>query len=549
MSKTSNDTRFDTFQSGPENQAALDLCRAIAGLQFADPKPVLLLGPSGAGKSHLLWAIINHIRTEKIKTGLALIVPDDFPQALRDLLIDPTPIQSPLPAILLVDALDAFFEYTADLEKVITLFLENGHPVVLTSRLPHDRLDHFSAPFRGLLKQANLAVMDMPIPDSDPEETVDTHSAQETDQDSLAWKLAETQALLEDAREEQARLRHALEDTRERDLLRARHAESIQAFENELDALRQELGDIRRERDELATQASENSGQSARIDELNREIAVLREENRNAHAETERLQTDLERTYREYDRLRGLMVAMEGLEQELREIRDERDAARDAYLRLVEELSSMIDEILPEDEDIPVEEAPLQFALAPLREYIANALYPGSQGAIARHERLRLASALEAAQRHLALQSAEMDALRHEAAQQVASAQVASGEMERRIAQLELALEAALETGRATAAEAKRIGDDLYHATEAVNLLLSGLGRLDVLHPPPQSTQDNDDTDQETLFDTEPYRRTPLFDPDRFRDVLDATCPDTSQQDSDSTRNADLQNETPLEQS
>lgn len=525
MTNAISHSRFDTFRISPENQAALEMCRAVAGLHYAGPKPVLLCGPAAAGKSHLLWSIIKHVRMEGIKTGLALIVPGDFPEALRHLLIDPSPIQSALPAILLVDGLEGFQEDTGPLEAVVRLFLDHGHPVVLASRVPPEELLHFSASFRELLKNGNVARIGEE--EAASEDDVNTIPEETRGRESLAERLAETQALLEEARAEQARLRHALEDTRERDGLRARHADAIRAFESELEALRQELAEVRMERDEFAEQAAENSGYRKQLDELRRETAVLRNENELANKEIQRLQSDLDLTQQEYDRLRGLMITMESLEEELCEAREERDAARDAYLRLVEEVNSILDAIYPEEEDSAVADNLLQITLDPLREYIRNAMYSGSPGALARHERLRLASALETAQRQLALQNAEMDALRHEAAQQVASAQVASGELERRIAHLELALEAALETGRATAAEAKRIGDDLYHAFEAVNLLLSGLGRLDVLHPPPKPLPEESETEQGVLFDPEPYRRPPIFDSERFKEMLEAVCSDT----------------------
>jgi chromosome segregation ATPase len=78
---------------------------------------------------------------------------------------------------------------------------------------------------------------------------------------------------------------------------------------------------------------------------------------------------------------------------------------------------------------------------------------------------------LDTTRRTVSLQAAEMDALRHEAAAQVASANVRTGEMERRTARMQSFLENAVENSRATETDAQRCGEDLTRIAETLRAL------------------------------------------------------------------------------
>lgn len=64
---------FDNFINHVSNQNAYDSCFRLAHFEGERKSPIVLLGESGAGKSHLLWALVNHYRTNKVNVGVALI--------------------------------------------------------------------------------------------------------------------------------------------------------------------------------------------------------------------------------------------------------------------------------------------------------------------------------------------------------------------------------------------------------------------------------------------------------------------------------------------
>ena len=55
--------------------------------------PVLLLGDDGCGKTHLLYSVVNQIRSGSARTGLAYVTAREFPDKVRGLIKDPTPVQ------------------------------------------------------------------------------------------------------------------------------------------------------------------------------------------------------------------------------------------------------------------------------------------------------------------------------------------------------------------------------------------------------------------------------------------------------------------------
>jgi hypothetical protein len=150
---------FSNFTVGENNRAAYDACQKVASLQSDPGKPVTLVGGKGAGKSHLLWAIVNECREDQAPDAVTLISADDFPRKIQEIANDPTPIMKSCPAVLLVDEMEQFKENLAELEAVVRVFLENGHAVVLASRVHPGALSEYSGKFKELLSSGTILGM------------------------------------------------------------------------------------------------------------------------------------------------------------------------------------------------------------------------------------------------------------------------------------------------------------------------------------------------------------------------------------------------------
>jgi len=147
---------FDAFQVDDANREAFDVCKTIAELKPVSPLPVTIVADNGAGKTHLLYSIVNQIRGSGAKTGLAYVTAKDFPEQVRGLIKDATPVQRAKSAVLLVDQLEDFDELADDLETVVKIFLDSNHYVILASSLGPSRLKKLSDRFRSLLKAGQV---------------------------------------------------------------------------------------------------------------------------------------------------------------------------------------------------------------------------------------------------------------------------------------------------------------------------------------------------------------------------------------------------------
>ena len=484
---------FETFEVTDANRHAFELCQAISGLEYRSSHTVLLLGPRGAGKTHLLWSVVQAVRAGTAKAGLALVLADEFPDKVRQLVDNPAPIQTGKPAILLVDELEEFRgKHAKELEAVVETFLENRHTVVLASNVSPDRLPHLSDGFKALLGTGSV----MPIK---PRATV-AAATPDAPADGAGQTLeAECEAL----RTELATARHGLEETE-------RLKQRLQAVEQEKATLHEQLSRMAAAQEaasatsetaeqtqdrlaqletELAGQCEKNQALEARIETLTAEaeqVAQLREEAARLERERDAAQADAARLEKhaqdmldaiqsqlaELDALesgdlaslddvlhglsRRVAAANEAEREALESERDEARALADAYRAQLEQTR----------QDLESETGELQRENEHLGELLEES----------RSEQGRLSVALESARgrlkalefelqktrRQLALQAAEMDALRQEAASQVASANVQAGEMENRIQQLQAALEYAQDTGRTMRGGAQHLAESLH---------------------------------------------------------------------------------------
>jgi chromosome segregation ATPase len=142
---------FGTFEVDDANRQAYETCRAAADLEHVAPLPILLVGSEASGKTHLLYSVVNRVRAGAAKTGLAYVTARDFPEQVRALIDDPTPVERAQSAILLVDQLEQFDDYSRELENVVRVFLDNGHCVILASRVRPEALTNLTGGLRKML--------------------------------------------------------------------------------------------------------------------------------------------------------------------------------------------------------------------------------------------------------------------------------------------------------------------------------------------------------------------------------------------------------------
>lgn len=143
---------FENFINHPSNQNAYELCSRLARFEGERKSPIVLLGEAGAGKSHLLWALVNYYRTNKVRVGVALISASDFPAKVKDLAIVPDKLTSGSPVVLLVDDLQQFSARDiADLERVLFAINEYGHTAVLATQMHPNVLPVLSGKLKAFL--------------------------------------------------------------------------------------------------------------------------------------------------------------------------------------------------------------------------------------------------------------------------------------------------------------------------------------------------------------------------------------------------------------
>lgn len=154
---------FATFLVDDANREAFELCRDVADLRWEGTPALALVGERGYGKTHLLYAIVNHVRTTTSDTGVAYVRGGDFPREVRDLVANPGPVQRARSAILIVDDVDKFRSAGDVLERLVRLFLDHGHQVVFASSTPVAELTHLPEGLREMLRSAHAVTI---LPDA-----------------------------------------------------------------------------------------------------------------------------------------------------------------------------------------------------------------------------------------------------------------------------------------------------------------------------------------------------------------------------------------------
>lgn len=571
---------FSTFLVDDSNRDAFEVCSAVAELEPVSPQPVLLLGEEGCGKTHLLYAIVNRVRSSTARTGLAYVTAHDFREEVRGLIADPTPLDKVSSAILLVDQLEQFTELTEELEAVVQIFLDKGYNVVLASNRHPARLTNITAGLRAAVERGRT--IEILTQGDDTRVELLTRQARQEAEATLARQrdeIRELHALVErlakggkppaapaadlarehearaqaeaeairlreeneglrreldrraDAEEEVEQLREALTAARSAEgedieQLTRGHAEQTARLEAEIERLKSQLEaaqtdtaqarheanlllqraekllsqieanrvrfteleeEHRKRVRELEAQVEAGVGGAsaeeletarARLEESESKLAELREgfaRERHELAERltqmrERLEAELDTARADAQRFRNALDDSEAQREELALALNREQAEAMKAQAAAEELRHERDAFSANLADIRADRDQLQEAV----EQMQRAL----DAAVAETDGLRVR--LEEGERRLAERAAEMDALRHEAAAQVARANAQAGELEGRLARLECRHERLKKNSERIVGALRRLGSDLVTSAETLADLAEDLAQAEL---------------------------------------------------------------------
>jgi hypothetical protein len=370
------------------NREAVQVCRDIAERRPVAPQPVLLVGAPGSGKTHLLYAIVDHVRKayEPGETKYAILNPRKLPAEVRaqvrGLVREPEPVRSAQHALLLVDQLEAYTEETDELEALVRVFLDSGHPVVLASDVAPERLG-LSERFRDLIaKGRTVGVAPVANVPGELEQRVRQTHAEDAEQQR---RELETQRALAEAAQETAQWRQRTEaiQTEAADLrtqVQVARAMS-KSLERQLEDMRVALYEARSApapdeplRAELA-QAKTATEQHA--EEVRRLKETLAQREASAAADGDALRTELMS-------VRRMLEAAELRAETAERSQHETSASRD---RLAMEQSRLEGELLTLREELARETARVQGSEEEKAEFL--------------HERLRLENDMRALREQL----------------------------------------------------------------------------------------------------------------------------------------------------
>ncbi len=457
---------FDTFQVAPGNQEAYTVCRRIALLEEMGPALVVLLGPEGSGKSHLLWAIAKQVRAGTLPAGLALITPDDIPEKVRGLVEDSSPLQGRR-AILLVDGLERFDAEVRRLDAVIETFLAYQHPVVIASSVHPNRLSQLPVSLVNRLASARVVAMEPRLVAGDSKAVDRVRALEEAAQElqrqrdalqeqleasGLAAGAAQRAAELAEARvaalqqqadaatAEVARLEASLAATIAEKEAVARKASVIQA---DAVAARDQLGEAMKALEEATSAQAMAESQ----------IALFQEEAEYAMAQQARLQGELSAIRMSSDDTTALQAELAQAQRAIAEAVESLTVMGQQHASLCHDLESDVKDLVDGLGAASEARAADAGQAAQLRDALSDAKLAQQQmrdTLVGTRERLKGVEFEWAKTRKvLAIQTAEMDALRYETASQMAQASIQAGELEHRIG----LLEAAFDSLRATKPE------------------------------------------------------------------------------------------------
>jgi len=297
---------FGTYQVNDENRSAYTHCHAVANLTSVAPNPILLLGEPGCGKTHLLYSVVNRVRSQFSDVGIAYINSEEFPETVRDLILDPSPLRQTAEAVLLVDDLDSFTGEGEILEAVIRLFMNEEHFIIVASNVHPKRLKQLPDTLRSLISQSTICPIHLEQSlNPSPDVGENAHADQGKDLERLKQDIAALQA-----QSINAGIASNLErlNTNADDSLLLALKEELEDVRTQLGESRDQLVDVRTELEEtkiapgmpaevegddfneLKLQIENLKGENALLSFAEKESRGLREQLKRANEELESIQ-------------------------------------------------------------------------------------------------------------------------------------------------------------------------------------------------------------------------------------------------------------------
>lgn len=337
---------FSTYLVDDSNRAAYEVCHEIADLKPVQPQPLILLGDSGCGKTHLLYSIVNRVRSASANSGLAFVRATDFPEPVRALIHDPSPLDRSPHAILLVDDLELFGDRAEDLVAVVDLFISRQQYVVIATSLHPGRLSDVPEGLLAILARAQIveiaaeesASRAHSIDRRIREESEIIIDLQRKEIEGLRLELAELgnrpAPVLDDSRireleSEIGVLMVEIEDTRSKFDAASEELEGLRAenalmtvSQREVGPLRQKIEELRTLRDEALPRQAEGGGTSETEETLRVELAQAKAEGLRAQAEANELLDRAEALLSEVQKSRERFVqAQSAQSRQMRELK------------------------------------------------------------------------------------------------------------------------------------------------------------------------------------------------------------------------------------
>jgi hypothetical protein len=328
---------FNNFTVDDRNRPAFDVMRRIADLGPVAPLPLMIIGDEGSGKTHLLYAVVNRLRASSPDTGLAYVTAHDFPDQVRALVDDPSPVERAKTAVLLVDQLDSVDEIDPgnglmeELEAVVRIFMDNGHYVAMASNVHPGRLKNVPDGLRALIERGQTIELEPPQSDGG------AHAIEDRIRQESEGLIKRQQEEIQELQQELEAARQAAAPPEPSTQSQQREQEDIvqrlnvakaygESLERDLATTREELAQVRRDQHDAAAASAATAEEEANALDVEKQAAL--EEATQVHQELEKA--------------REAVRAAVALESELGDLRDKLVTAETGHAQAREEANELL---------------------------------------------------------------------------------------------------------------------------------------------------------------------------------------------------------------
>lgn len=149
-SRQSKRATWEHFLHDPGNELALSACRRVIDAPGLEHNPLYLHGPGGCGKTHLMQAVADEFQAMLGNEAVLLFTGDDFVNRDAHLLAKrrASPLRERIEAAVMLgfDGIEALSGRSLAQEELFHLLngcLDQGQQVMVTGRLPPQRMTHF----------------------------------------------------------------------------------------------------------------------------------------------------------------------------------------------------------------------------------------------------------------------------------------------------------------------------------------------------------------------------------------------------------------------